>query len=82
MYVLKVVFKIRMCVWCARTTAWVYLAHFWTGDAQRHVFSDSKVHKSKIKSWYNSKKNISVFSKLIVFFFITEKKKNPLSNNY
>ena len=39
-----------------------FLIYFWTEDAQRHVFSDSKVHKFKIESWY-------VFSKLMLIYF-------------
>ena len=32
-------------IWYARTTAWVFFAHFWTGNVQRHMFSDSKVYR-------------------------------------
>ena len=51
-----------------------FFAHFWTGD------SDSKVHKPKIKSWYNGKKN-SVFSNWS-FFHYCEEKKIHFSNNF
>ena len=64
-------------IWCARTTACVYFAHFWTGDAQKHVFSDSKVCKSKIKSRYYSQKKILYLVDWHYNFFITVKKKNP-----
>ena len=32
-------------IWYARTTAWVFFAHFWTENVQRHMFSDSKVYR-------------------------------------
>ena len=30
-------------IWYARTTAWVFFAHFWIGDAQRYISSKLEV---------------------------------------